>query len=486
MIVWLILLFIFPILGTLSFLAAFPWVREKKASLLASFWGMGTLVAVIGLIVTSYGKLPSFFLFGQMPWIETDVKLFGFIVDPLSLLMLVVTVVIGFLVIVFSGDYLTSENREHPTTSGWDRYYAWLLLFIFSMVGVALSPNLLQFLIFWEMTTICSAALISFHEDEKSCRAGFKALVMTHVPGLFFLVALALVFVYTGNFEFASIGRLTPTIKTTVVIFFLLASWAKSAQGPFYTWIPDAMEAPTPISAYLHAAAMVNAGAFLMARVLTAGFEIGSGVGLLIAIMAIVTMYIGLFFYFFQDDLKRLLAYSTIVNVGYIFLGLSLGVMGSVVGMRGGLLHLICHAFAKTILFLSVGAISYATGTRAISRLSGLYRGSPFLAVAFTIGVLSVTGIPPFACFWSKFFLIVGAFELKSVFGIILGVLILGESVGAFIWFIIVTQRVFFGKETEANATLQVPRVFKFVLGVLIILTLAAPLFGMRLLEGVK
>jgi hydrogenase-4 component D len=223
-----------------------------------------------------------------------------------------------------------------------------------------------------------------------------------------------------------------------------------------------------------------------MARVLTAGFEIGTGVGLLIATMAIVTMYIGFFFYFFQDDLKRLLAYSTIVNVGYIFLGLSLGVMGSVVGMRGGLLHLICHAFAKTILFLSVGVIAYATGTRKISCLSGLYRGSPFLAVAFTIGVLSVTGIPPFACFWSKFFLIVGAFELKSVFGIILGVLILGESVGAFIWFIIVTQRVFFGKETEANAALQVPRVFKFVLGVLIILTLAAPLFGMRLLEGVK
>lgn len=486
MIMWLILLFVFPIVGTFSFLLAFHWLREKKANLLASLWGMGTVVAMIGLIVTSTGKLPSLFLFGQMPWIESEVKLFGFIVDPLSLLMVVVTVIIGFLVIVFSGEYLTSENRDHPITAGWDRYYAWLLLFIFSMVGVALSPNLLQFLIFWELTTICSAALISFHEDEKSYRAGFKALLMTHAPGLFFLVALALVFVYSGDFAFISIGKLPPTIKTTVVIFLLFASWAKSAQGPFYTWIPDAMEAPTPISAYLHAAAMVNAGAFLMARVLTSGFGIGAGVGLLIAIMAIVTMYIGFFFYFFQDDLKRLLAYSTIVNIGYIFLGLSLGVMGSVVGLRGGLLHLICHAFSKTVLFLSVGAIAYATGTRSISRLSGLYRGSPFLAVVFTIGVLSLTGIPPFACFWSKFFIIVGAFELKSVFGIILGVLVLGESVGAFIWFIIVTQRVFFGKEAEASAGLEIPRVFKFVLGVLIILTLAAPLFGMPLLEGVK
>jgi hydrogenase-4 component D len=483
---WIILLFIFPMLGTLSFLTAFPWVREKKAGGLALFWSLGALIATIGVMITSRGKIPFTFLIGQMPWIEMEVKLFGFIIDSLSLLMLIVTVVIGFLVVVFSGGYLTRENQDHPVEYGWDRYYAWLLLFIFAMVGVALSPNLLQFLIFWELTTICSAALISFYEEEKSYRAGFKALLMTHAPGLFFLVALALVFVYTGNFDFASIGKLPPFIKTTVVIFLLLASWAKSAQVPFSTWIPDAMEAPTPISAYLHAAAMVKAGAFLMARVFTAGFEVNSGVGVLIAVGAILTMYLGLFFYFFQDDLKRLLAYSTIANVGYIFLGLGLGVMGSMVGMRGGLLHLICHAFAKTILFLSVGAIAYGTGTRSISRLSGLYRSSPFLAVVFSIGVLSVTGIPPFSCFWSKFFIIVGAFSLKSLFGIILGILVLGESVGAFIWFIIVTQRIFFGKENEISISFSFPKVFKVVLGVLIILTLVAPLVGIPLLEGIK
>ena len=487
MVTWLFLLLLFPLIGAFLFLTGVPtYFREKRAGYLASIWAIATLIAALVVIVKSLGRPPALFTFGQMPWLETEARLFGAILDPLSLLMLAVTVIIGFLVVIFSSEYLSSENQEHPITTGWMRYFAWLLLFMFSMIGIAISPNLLQFLIFWELTTICSAALISFHEDEASYRAGFKALLMTHAPGLFFIVGLALVFVYTGSFEFASIGKLPGNIKATVLIFLLLAGWAKSAQGPFYTWIPDAMVAPTPISAYLHAAAMVTAGAFLIARVFTSGFEVSYGIGLLTAVIAILTMYIGLFFYFFQDDLKRLLAYSTITNVGYIFLGLGLGVMGSVVGLRGGLLHLICHAFAKTILFLTVGAISYATGTKLISRLSGVARGSPFLAFTFIIGFLSVTGIPPFPCFWSKFFIIVGAFALKSTLGIILGVLILGESVGAFLWFLIVTQRVFFGKEAEGAIPLHFPRIFTIVLGGLVILTLLAPLFGIPLLEGVK
>ena len=486
MAVWLALLLLFPLIGSLFFLTgATPHFRGKRANYFAGFWAVATLAVGLVVVAKSFGRPPALFLFGQMPWIATEIKVFGALIDPLSIMMLMVTLIIGFLVVIFSTEYMGEGNREHPVTSGRGRYYAWLLLFIFSMVGVAFSPNLLQFLIFWELTTICSAALISYREDEKGYRAGFKALLMTHVPGLFFIAGLALVFVYAGNFEFASIGKLPPVTKTVVLIFFLLAGWAKSAQGPFYTWLPDAMEAPTPISAYLHAAAMVKAGVFLIARIFTAGFEVGYGIGLLTGIIAVLTMYMGLIFYFRQDDLKRLLAYSTITNVAYIFLGLALGAMGSKVGLVGGLLHLFCHAFAKTTLFLTVGVISYATGTKLISRLSGLSRQSPFLACVFIIGVLSVVGIPPFACFWSKFFLIVGAFQLHSTTGIILGILILGESVGAFVWFIIVSQKVFFGKVTE-GVTLDFPRVFSIVLCVLLILTLLAPLLGIPLLEGIK
>jgi hydrogenase-4 component D len=493
MVIWLALLLVLPFVGGLVFIcgdllftSGVPsWLREKRAGYLATFWVLAALVAGLVAFAKSLGKLPALFLFGQMPWIGVETKLFGVLLDPLSLLMLAVTVIIGLLVVIFSTDYLSSKNQEHPVTSGWRRYYTWLLFFILSMVGLAVSPNLLQFLIFWELTTICSAALISFYDDEKSYRAGFKALMMTHSPGLFFVVGLVLVFVYAGTFDFAGIGKLPNTIKTTVIILLLLAGWAKSAQGPFYTWLPEAMVAPTPVSAYLHAAAMVKAGAFLIARIFCSGFEVSTGIGILTAIIAILTMYLGLIFYFLQDDLKKLLAYSTITNVGYIFLGLGIGVMGPVVALRGGLLHLICHAFAKTILFLCVGVISYSTGTRLISRLTGLARGSPFLAFAFIVGFLSVTGIPPFSCFWSKFYIVVGAFELKSLLGIVLGLLILGESVGAFIWFIMVTQRVFFGKGTEVAPQLVFPGLFRIVLGALIILALLSPLFGIPLLEGV-
>src|SRR5512136_2980422 len=241
MVVWLSLTLLLPFIGALVFLAGAllfvsripSWFREKGAGYLATLWVVATLIVISG----SLGKTPTLFLFGQMPWIQAETKLFGALLDPLSLLMLAVTVIIGLLTVVFSIDYLSSKNQEHPVTSGWMRYYLWLLFFIFSMVGLALSPNLLQFLIFWELTTICSAALIAFYDDEKSYRAGFKALLMTHAPGLFFVVGVVLVFAYADTFDFAAIGKLPNTVKTSVVILLLLAGWAKSSQGPFYTWI---------------------------------------------------------------------------------------------------------------------------------------------------------------------------------------------------------------------------------------------------------
>src|SRR5512137_2763998 len=176
MVVWLALTLLLPfigalvfIIGALLFTSEVPsWFREKRAGYLASFWVAAAFIATLVVIILSLGKPPALFLFGQMPWLEVETKLFGALLDPLSLLMLSVTVIIGLLVVIFSVDYLSGKNHEHPVTSGWMRYYLWLLFFIFSMVGLALSPNLLQFLIFWELTTICSAALIAFYDDEKS------------------------------------------------------------------------------------------------------------------------------------------------------------------------------------------------------------------------------------------------------------------------------------------------------------------------------
>ena len=194
----------------------------------------------------------------------------------------------------------------------------------------------------------------------------------------------------------------------------LVAASAKSAQVPLFTWLPDAMEAPTPVSAYLHAAAMVKAGVYLMARVILDTGTFPAWTGALMAALALVTMLVGLIFYFYQDDLKRFLAYSTIAQLGYMMLGLSLFMLGSKTGYVAGVFHLACHSVAKALLFLCVGVMAMRLGVRSISTISGLYTRMPVAAICFFVGVLAVTGIPPFSCFWSKLTLVVGIMQLKG------------------------------------------------------------------------
>jgi hydrogenase-4 component D len=395
--------------------------------------------------------------------------------------VLVVTVV-GFMVVLYSGDYLTEKNAEHAYREGDSRYYFWLLFFLGSMVGVALSPNLLQMFVFWEMTTLCSWALISHTHTDVAQRAGMKALVLTHVGGLGFLIALCLMFVFAGGFGFESLGRLGPGLRGAVLLLMVVAAWAKSAQVPFHTWLPDAMEAPTPVSAYLHAAAMVKAGVYLVARLLTAGWQVPAYVGLVVAVMAIVTIFMAIVSYFRQDDLKRLLAFSTIAHLGYVLVGCSLGVFGSTVGTQGGVLHILCHGVAKGTLFLCVGAIAYGAGTRRISQLSGLATKMPLEATAFIVGVLAVTGVPPFSAFWSKFLIFAGALEVPN--GAVLLVLLAAESVVSFAWMLWIAQRVFLGTPSPAVAgAADPPPAMGAALVIGMILCVLAPVFGWPLVK---
>jgi len=365
-----------------------------------------------------------------------------------------------------------------------------MLLFIGSMVGIAVSPNLLQLFIFWEMTTLCSWALISYNRQDAALKAGYKALLMTYFGGIFFMIALVILFVNTSSFDFRALGNLTPALRTTVFILLAIAAWAKAAQFPFYTWLPDAMEAPTPVSAYLHAAAMVKAGVYLLARVvLSSSPTLTFGNGLVIAIMAVVTMFIGVFFYFFQDDLKRLLAFSTITQLAFIFFGVSLGIMGSTLGFQGGVLHIACHAVAKGLLFLSVGAIAYATGTKSIKSLSGLAQNMPLTAAAFMVGVFALTGIPPFACFFSKFFIFTGALSLGGATGTLFAVLVILESLICFGWFFWIGHKVFFGKpmalNPQDNEVKDTPFAMSASLVVLMILCLIVPWVGILLVTRI-
>jgi hydrogenase-4 component D len=439
-----------------------------------------------GLTLSTYGTSYTRML-GDLPWLHglVDAPLLGIFIDPLASLMLLVAVPIGLLTVLYSTSYLTDKNREHPVGSEhYGRYYFWLLLFITSMVGVAISPNFLQFFVFWEMTTLCSWALISFHQTERSLRAGFKALLMTHVGSAFFLLAILIIFVRTSSFDFSALGRLPDGLRSWVLLFLMIAAWAKAAQVPLQTWLPDAMEAPTPISAYLHAAAMVKAGVFLMARTVSGGWGIPPKIALLMAGMALLTIFVALSFYFVQDDLKRLLAYSTIAHLGYVLLGLAVGGLGSTLGFRGGVLHIICHGYSKATLFFCAGTIAYVTGTRSISALRGLGRSMPLTATAFFIGLLSVTGVPPLACFWSKFMILSGAMRLSGPIGPVILILILGETLVSFGWMLYIAQKIFLGPPLPvAQVASDPPWTMNATLIILMIGCVAAPLVGMPLVQ---
>jgi hydrogenase-4 component D len=457
--------------------------RPRAAPLVAVFASLAAAVIGVAAVIRAYPDGAAFRL-GDMPWlpVQAGAGVFGLSLNPLSSVMVLVITVIGFLIVLYSTEYLGPRNVEHPYRNGQQRYYFWLMLFFTSMVGVALSPNLLQLFIFWEMTTLCSWALISQTQEPAATRAGFKALIMTHIGGFGFLVALLLVFAGAGSFEFAAIGELAGGLKVAVFVLLLVAAWAKSAQIPFHTWLPDAMEAPTPVSAYLHAAAMVKAGVYLVARLVVSGWAVPQDMGIVIAVMALLTMLMAVLAYLRQDDLKRLLAYSTIVHLAYVLIGVSLGVFGSKIGYQGAALHILCHGAAKGTLFLCVGAIAYGAGSRHISQLSGLARKMPLEAVTFMVGALAVTGIPPLSCFWSKLFIFVGA--LESPGGVILLVLLAAESAISFGWLMWVAQKVFLGRPSQvAAAAADPPWPMSFALVACMVLCVVVPYIGLPIVR---
>ncbi|MBP6963636.1 MAG: hypothetical protein KBC96_04425 [Armatimonadetes bacterium] len=473
-----------PFLGALVGIA----VRDRGAKYAAAVF---SLVAAVSAVVLAWRLPVETRLFGAMPWLGEGASkgLFGYQLDPLALVMLVASTVIGVAIVVYSGGYLSPGNRDHAVHGGQARYYFWLMLFIGSMAGIAVSPTLLQLLIFWEMTTLCSWALISFYDNEESLKAGLKALIFTSFGGLFFIGGLVWVFGATGSMGFDALGLMMPQVRAGAFALFMIAAWSKSAQIPFHTWLPDAMAAPTPISAYLHAAAMVKAGVFLIARLLSAGWDLPAGMGLVLSIGALITMFAALYLYFFQDDLKRLLAYSTIAQLAYILLGLGIGALGASIAYRGAVLHIFMHAFAKTTLFLTVGTVAYATGTRSISKLSGLASRMPLATLAFFVGAFALTGIPPLACFWSKMYVLAGALQVPGAFGPIALTLVLIESLISFGWFLWIGQQVFFGRskeavvavthEAEAESELHASAAMNWVLATMVLLTLLAPFAGM-------
>lgn len=418
--------------------------------------------------------------------ISTDkAVLFGLTLDRLSTLILFVVVFLGLLVTLYSTGYLTDRNREHPH-NGSNRYYAFLLIFIGAMSGLVLSSTLLGQLVFFEMTGGCSWVLIGYYQSESAQRAALKALVITHIAALGLYIAAATLYVQTGTFALQALSSLQGNTRYLVYGGILFAAWGKSAQLPMQAWLPDAMEAPTPVSAYLHAASMVKVGVYLFARAILDGGNIPLLIGGIGVTMALLTLLYGFFMYLPQQDLKRLLAWSTITQLAGIFLALSLAIFGSHLAFVAGIAYIVNHAFAKSLFFLVAGALSYSCGTRLLPRLRGVMKTMPLAGLGFCVAALAIAGVPPFSGFFSKFPLFAAGFALSNEYVWLMPVMILVliESVASFGWFIYWFRRVVPGTPTRDVAhALSLPLSVSVVLIILMVMSLISSVIAVVWLQ---
>ncbi|UAK20088.1 hydrogenase 4 subunit D [Kluyvera sp. CRP] len=456
---------------------------QKQAARLGTlFAGLATL-AMLALNATFYcsGKTATLIPLASIG----DTALFGFVIDRVSTLILFVVVFLGLLVALYSTGYLTAQNREHPHDGG-NRYYAFLLIFIGAMSGLVLSATILGQLLFFEITGGCSWALISYYQSEKAQRSALKALLITHLASLGLYLAAATLFLQTGTFALSAMSQLQGDARYLVYGGILFAAWGKSAQLPLQAWLPDAMEAPTPVSAYLHAASMVKVGVYIFARAILDGGNVPTAIGWVGVIMALVTLIYGFLMYLLQQDMKRLLAWSTITQLAYIFLALSLSVFGSPLAFSGGIAYIVNHAFAKSLFFLVAGALSYSCGTRLLPRLHGVLTTLPLVGVGFCVAALAITGVPPFNGFFSKYPLFAAGFALSSQHWLLLPimVLVLIESVASFGWLIYWFGRVVPGKASEEVVhAAPLPLSMRLVLLVLIVMSLVSSVIAASWLQ---
>ncbi|MHB9302630.1 hydrogenase 4 subunit D [Thermofilum pendens] len=452
-------------------LGVFAFTRRKAFEVAVA----GSLVALAGVVCNAALYLSSQMRPSQYVLAYYNGLALGFVNDSLSVLVSLMVALNGLATIVFSKHYMSPSNREHPVSlEETPRYYGWLLLFEASALGFVYSSTLLSMVAFFELTSLCSYALISYYEDPESRRSGLQAFIVTHIAALGLYLAAGLTYASTGSVEVVALKGMPEELKTIAELLLLVAAAGKSAQIPFHRWLPDAMVAPTPVSAYLHAAAMVKLGAYLMLRVLVdAGYT--HTVALACLAVGVVSMAYGCAMYFPQLDMKRLLAYSTITQLSYIFMGAGLASLGSAMALKGAELHIFTHGFAKELFFLVAGLISFSAGTRMLDKISGL-RAARTAAVGFTVAALSVTGVPPFGLFWSKILLILGGYSAGSIVAAIIATAMLCESIVCFAWFLRVFTKCVGGEPSDAVKSMQrEPTTMKMTVYFLALMSLLAP-----------
>jgi len=393
--------FIIPFLPLLSFvlIVFFTHNREKLSSGLSIFmmtvaW-VYSIIVVIQVIAHSGGH--AFVL--ERAFDIVNLKNFrlelGILVDPLTAIMLVVVNTVSLMVHIYSLGYMHGDRL-------FSRFFAYLSLFTFAMLGLVMANNFFLIFIFWELVGLTSYLLIGFWYEKKSASdAGKKAFITTKVGDLGFLLGLMMMGFYLGTFNyhevFAAIeaGQISGGVLTAMAIFVFCGAVGKSAQFPLHVWLPDAMEGPTPVSALIHAATMVAAGVFLVARSMTVFLATVDG-AMTVAWIGLITSFFAATIALVQVDIKRVLAFSTLSQLGYMIMALGLG------GYTAGTFHLMTHAFFKALLFLGAGSVIHAVHTNDINEMGGLSAKMKITSTTFIIASLSIAGIFPLSGFWSK------------------------------------------------------------------------------------
>ena len=402
----------------------------------------------------------------------------GMTIDPVAMVMMGVITFVSLLVQIYSLGYMRGESRL-----AW--YFAVHSLFVASMLGIVLSNNLLVLYVGWELVGICSYLLIGFwYERRSAAEAAKKAFITTRIGDVGLLVGILLLYNKLGTFHIPTIleavqdGELSSGVMTLSAILIFLGAMGKSAQFPLHVWLPDAMEGPTPVSALIHAATMVVAGVYLVARMLPL-FEAAPGAGELVIAIGLITAVMGATMALSSTHLKRVLAYSTVSQIGFMILALGHGALepqedGALDGaLAAAMFHLATHALFKALLFLGAGNVLHAVGEHSdvdIRRLGGLRSRMPVTSVVFVIAALALSGIPPLSGFWSKDEILQGIWKDGNLATLVI-------TIGAFFLSALYMTRlcwlVFFGKlKPENESAHEAPFVMTAPIALLGILTL--------------
>ena len=429
-----ILILLLPFLSFLALGLGGKWMSHRTAGLIGTA-ALGVVAVLSYLTAGMYFSAPRLadgtyealmpYNFKWLPFTESLSIDMGILLDPISVMMLVVISTVSLLVHIYSFGYMKGER-------GFQRYYAFLSLFTMSMLGLVVATNIFQMYLFWELVGVSSYLLIGFYYTKPAAiAASKKAFIVTRFADLGFLIGILVYGYYAGTYTFSpnemALAKGGAAMIPLALGLMFIGGAGKSAMFPLHIWLPDAMEGPTPVSALIHAATMVVAGVYLVARMFPLFIEYAPSVLHIVAYVGAFTAFYAASVACVQSDIKRVLAFSTISQIGFMMV--ALGVCTSAnpheggLGYMAGMFHLFTHAMFKALLFLGAGSIIHAVHSNEMSAMGGLRKYMPITHITFLIACLAIAGIPPFSGFFSKDEILTACFQFSPTMGWIMTVI---------------------------------------------------------------